>query len=397
MKQKGMGKNFLWIVLGFVACHSQPALKEENTTVADVKATQKEERRDSFPQVPSRPDNEYHSIACFIAGMPVDSLSPFFDYTQTKAWKDYSLQAANVWQQFDNLRKKYIAWAEKEVYPETRKMKIVFYPFSGPDFLYVNLFYPEAEKIYMFGLEDVGTVPDRKKITPDSLPHMLRAYKEAISDVINISFFRTNDMKDELAGNIDGTTPVIMLFLARSGKIVCDVKMMTLDSTGNFIAWKPSEKGIKPLNRAVKISYRNPGETLQRHIIYLTNNVSDPALRKNKPYKKFFLHIEPHCGGYVKSATYLMHKSYFSTVRNVLLQKADVILQDDSGIAFHYFDPLVWDIQLYGSYTKPIPLFEEFFEQDLYEAYQTRKVKKLNFRIGYHPQSNLLFAKRKNR
>jgi len=74
-----------------------------------------------------------------------------------------------------------------------------------------------------------------------------------------------------------------------------------------------------------------------------------------------------------------------------------VILQDDSGIAFHYFDPLVWDIQLYGSYTKPIPLFEEFFEQDLYEAYQTRKVKKLNFRIGYHPQSNLLFAKRKNR
>jgi len=384
-------KKYAFIITASVAIiscqqHSVPATNNTSSDTAKKTAPVKKEVKTT---------NQVHNTACFLAGMPVDSLSPFYKYTKTKEWADYSKKAESVWKQFDSTSQKYRNWAKAEVHSITDTFKTIFYPFSGPDFLYVNMFYPYAEKIYMFGLEDVGSVPDVKKIMPDSLPKMLMSYKIAISDVINISFFRTVDMKDELSSSsIDGTTPIIMLFLARSGKIVTGVTMMTLDTAGKPIPVEPKTDMSKLENRAVEIAYKNPDDNIIRRIYYFTNNVANPALKKNIAYKKFFLNVEKHCGGYVKSATYLMHKTYFSIVRNVLLNKADFILQDDSGIAYKYFDNEKWSIQLYGSYTKPIPLFEEFFEQDLFDAYQTQKVKKLSFRIGYHPKSNLLAAKR---
>ena len=98
---------------------------------------------------------------------------------------------------------------------------------------------------------------------------------------------------------------------------------------------------------------------------------------------------------FVKSATYLMHKSYFSIIRNTCLDKSAMILQDDSGIGFKFFKKDKWNIQLYGTYSKPIKLFEDFFEPDYLEAFKTEKVKPLHFRIGYSPKSNLLMAIKK--
>jgi hypothetical protein len=380
---------FPWMAICIAVCACQ-----QHSTPTAVPSSDTVKKEQPVTSVKNK-INDIDNIARFVAGMPVDSTSSFYHYSKTKEWIDYHNRAESVWKQFDSTSQKYRNWAKAEVLSITDTFKTIFYPFSGPDFLYVNMFYPNAEKIYMFGLEDVGSVPDVKKIQPDSMPKMLNTYKIAISDVINISFFRTNDMKNELAcSSIDGTTPILMLFLARSGKTVTSVTMMTLDTAGKLIPIDPKIDKSTLENRAVEIAYKNPKETNIRHIYYLTNNVADPALKKNKAYKKFFLQVEKNCGGYVKSATYLMHKTYFSTVRNVLLKKADFILQDDSGIAYKYFDSTKWSIQLYGSYTKPIPLFEEFFEQDLYDAFQTKNVKKLHFRIGYHPKSNLLVARR---
>jgi hypothetical protein len=90
-----------------------------------------------------------------------------------------------------------------------------------------------------------------------------------------------------------------------------------------------------------------------------------------------------------------MHKSYFSIIRKTCLQHSALLLQDDSGIAYKYFDQTKWNIQLYGSYSKPIKLFEEFYEPDLTEAYTKSTVKPLKFRFGYNQQSSVLIATRK--
>jgi hypothetical protein len=90
-----------------------------------------------------------------------------------------------------------------------------------------------------------------------------------------------------------------------------------------------------------------------------------------------------------------MHKPYFSIIRNTCLEKSVLILQDDSGIGFKYFNKDKWIIKLYGTYDKPIKLFGDSFEPDYLEAFKTSHPQPLSFHIGYSPRSNLLIAIKK--
>ena len=48
-----------------------------------------------------------------------------------------------------------------------------------------------------------------------------------------------------------------------------------------------------------------------------------------------------------------MHYSTFSEIRDVVLNSSSFIIEDDTGIPFHYFDDNVWITRLHGVYEKP--------------------------------------------
>ncbi len=73
-----------------------------------------------------------------------------------------------------------------------------------------------------------------------------------------------------------------------------------------------------------------------------------------------------------------------------------MVLQDDSGIAYKFFKKEAWDITLYGTYEKPINLFKDFYEPDLFEAFK-KDAKPLNYRIGYSTKSALILARKKQK
>jgi hypothetical protein len=93
-----------------------------------------------------------------------------------------------------------------------------------------------------------------------------------------------------------------------------------------------------------------------------------------------------------------MHGDDFSVIRNFILEKSSTILQDDSGIAFKFFDKKIWDIHLYGKYVRPGKEFSWINETDLAKAYDGTSIKPLPFTLGYNwrtRQINLLYAERK--
>jgi len=100
---------------------------------------------------------------------------------------------------------------------------------------------------------------------------------------------------------------------------------------------------------------------------------------------------------YLKGASYLMHKDYFSLVRKVILNQSEHVIQDDSGIAFHYFldDNSKWNYSFFGQYLKPIPMFAEFYQKDLDSLYKKQGAKPIGFGIGYNfkdKNSNFMIA-----
>ena len=71
-------------------------------------------------------------------------------------------------------------------------------PLGGPDALYPTAFFPDASAFTLVGLEPVGAVPDLAALT-ERLDEGLKEMELYVTPILQISFFRTNDMEVELA------------------------------------------------------------------------------------------------------------------------------------------------------------------------------------------------------
>ena len=100
----------------------------------------------------------------------------------------------------------------------------------------------------------------------------------------------------------------------------------------------------------------------------------------------------------LKSASYLLHDSQFSNTRAMLLEAADVVVQDDTGIPYRFISQSPWQVKLYGRYHKPIRPMRYGFQKDLEAAYNLRQDQvPLPFPFGYYwrgQQSGLIVAHR---
>ena len=341
----------------------------------------------------------YTDLAKFISGMAVDSKSDLFELTKDANFKNFSSANDSTWAKLDRRRlSKMRKWSDTVLTDLNKDLKTLFYPFSGPDYLHACTFFPNAKKYIMFGLEPVGNIPDVKKLSKDKLPLFFNAINKSIGDVLNLTFFQTKEMSKELNTElVSGALPIILLFVARTGHEIVDIKPTEIDKDGKIVHID-SFKNLRAdasYNKGAEITYVNKGDTVVRKIYYFSADVSDDGLKKNLNCAKYFETLENNVVTMVKSASYLMHNDYFSSVRNTVLTKSKALLQDDSGISFKFIDETKWDVQLFGMYTGPIPLFAKKFEKDLKDAYAKAKPKPLNFQYGYGAHCGLLLAKKK--
>jgi hypothetical protein len=268
--------------------------------------------------------------------------------------------------------------------------------FSGPDFLYADTFVPNAETYVLCGIEPVGPLPDVSKLDADVLGSELRALQGSLNSVLNLSFFITKDMKNDLRHHaLNGTLPILYIFLARSGKTLSEVSHVSLDSQGVLTVQPDGTNAAKSSAPGVRIRFRAKGSDTLRTLYYFSTDISNSGL-KQSGFLPFCKTLAPaNCC--VKSASYLMHDSYFSSIREFLLDNATTLVQDDSGIPCSYFTPEAWQMKFFGSYQGPIPLFKDCYQPMLAEYYRTAHPEPLAFGIGYRHRagtSTLMVASR---
>jgi hypothetical protein len=131
-------------------------------------------------------------------------------------------------------------------------------------------------------------------------------------------------------------------------------------------------------------------------LYYFSTDISDSGL-KHSGFLKFCETLAPG-NSCVKSASYLMHESYFSAIRGFLLENSTTLVQDDSGVPVAYFTPDVWQMRFFGAYPGPIPLFKNCLQPKLSEYYRSTRPEPLDFGIGYRHragESTLMVATRK--
>lgn len=68
----------------------------------------------------------------------------------------------------------------------------------------------------------------------------------------------------------------------------------------------------------------------------------------------------------------------------MLLEAADVVVQDDTGIPYRFISQSPWHVKLYGRYHKPIRPMKYGYQKDLDAAYNLRQDQvPLPFPFGY--------------
>jgi hypothetical protein len=394
-----MKKNDIFFLMLLVALLSVPVVPcfAQQVIPAAPDNSSKPQASAGLP-APELPRDRYNDVALYISGMKLSDTSGLYSLTKNAAWINYASVTGGTWKHFSDTKiKKITDWVQAEMPDISRDCRTLFYPFSGPDFLYAHAFFPHADTYLLVGLEPVGSVPEPEKLQGATLGAFFRMLDLSISDALTLSFFRTNDMADEINHKlITGTVPVLMLFLSRTGNHIADMRFFDLQDNGT-IAYRDAGPGNacnKNAARGVEVAFSGKGDTHLRRLIYISADISDKGLARRSTVQSFLQHLPPDITTYVKSASYLMHKNYFSTMRSLILEKSSAVVQDDSAIPYRFFDQGTWDIRLYGTYSGPIELFKVHLEKDLKEAY-SRDSKKLGFRLGYANQSNVLVARKK--
>lgn len=338
------------------------------------------------------PGGDWSAAAQWVAGAGSNAFAAALTPEQRVAWSDFSRASASGWV---NLRKQYLdrieAWRSHNL--PTAPASVAFYPFGGPDAANLLAFYPDAREYIMIGLEPVGCIPSS---IADYTADYFTQLRTSLSDVVALGFFKTDDMRRDVTGSdLNGVLPLLLFLIQRSGSTVTDVAPIGISATG---ALAPSASLTKPETSGVAIQFtdaRHGSRTLR----YFALNLENSRL-KRKPGTTRYLKGLPDTVTLVKAASYLMHKPYFSSIRAMILTKSRAVVEDDSGIPYHYFDPAGWDVHLFGTYSQPIQLFKNWSQDDLKASYDAGTgVQPLDFALGYRRrgQSNLLIAIRKGK
>jgi len=398
--------------LVFVAsCSNQPT-QNKTETAPPVAPKADTVKKTAAPVVvkPVNPDTvtrnrKYNDIARYIAGMKqLDGSTLPATLEKDTVWIRYSKNFTYEWGHADNVRLKPMAtWAVTELAVQRKQNLDVFYPFSGPDILHANVLFPQAKHYHLYGLERAGALPELAKMkTKDIDAYMTEVYG-SLDDILTKSYFITKNMLNDLQkNNVNGTLPLMCIFLVRNNYEIVNVKYYHLNDDGTD---SPLNKDSVPAhtNDFVKVYFRHPSDTGIQVAAYMKCNMVDAEIQKNTGLMAF-LNKMPISTTYIKSASYLLHNPTFSVMRNAVLKKSASIVQDDTGVPYRYLPSKDWKLTFYGNYIKPVSSFPSgFYQLDLQKAYHMgdslKQVKPLPFSLGYHWGSNyqnLIKAERKS-
>lgn len=393
----------LLIIIGaFFSC--QESANSNQTAQSTIKKDTIKADNDTTITISNPPEttcnnDSLNALANIIAGTTDSSYVKYKYILQKSDFKHFQQNFDKRWHSFDSSRLENLrTFKTNELNKIVKTQHTLFYPFSGPDILHAQTFFPEANKYVMLGLEPIGSLPNFNIEEKDSLKKYFSKINTSLHAILKFSFFRTASMSQDLKNTeVDGTLHLLFLFLKRTGNSICSATPIYIDSLGNTVTLNSFSdlKKLKANNRGVEIKFSD--KSLQpKTLYYFSLNAADGGLKSNKGFVSYLKNMG-EVNTYLKGASYLMHKDYFSVIRNVILTQSKQVIQDDSGIALHYFteNSPQWQFNFYGQYTRPIPMFSAFYQADLDSLYKKQGSKNIGFGIGYNfrdKNSNFMIA-----
>jgi len=329
-------------------------------------------------------NNIYNQIGYFVSG----KTSVQFKNIQSRDYyKNYREKLYQSWNQVTEKNLRNIeSWIIKNNLPLGDTLTL-FYPFSGPDFLYANAFFPNATTHILVGLENPGKLPNLAKMDDSQISEYLFKLYHSLRYINQNGYFTTSQMQNDFKdASLNGIIHLLMFYLAKTDNKIATINYIQVDDFGNEKEKKNFELESNAIN-GIKIRFYSGNSHNFKTLYYFPFDLSDENLKEKLGFISFLSQFgKKHT--FLKSASYLLHNPDFRMIHDLILQQSDIILQDDSGIPYEDLLNSGYNVQLFGDYTNTTKTFEKYYQPGLRKALSDSKIPVLPFKLGYNSLKN---------
>jgi hypothetical protein len=273
----------------------------------------------------------------------------------------------------------------------------VLYPFAGPDLVTVRRFYPGASRYVLVALQEGGPPPDLSSLDPAALDATLDLYERVFDAFSRRGFFLTMHLGAgyRAPGGARGICGVLLAFAEREGLQVIAAEPMRIRGDG-ALERHPGPREAPETWSSLRLHLRRREDGARVLVDYLQVDLSDGALARDRGALAL-LGALARGPVVLKAASHLLQQRGFSTLRGLILERTQQLVQDETGVAYGLLEP-GFEVKLFGSFQGVNGLFDGRPQRRLREAYATRTdIEPLPFGIGYRKAggSALMVANRK--
>lgn len=262
---------------------------------------------------------------------------------------------------------------------EFRKLPTVFYPFSGPDFMFAHLLHPSAGTCLLGGLETCEAPAEACAAAFwGSRLELLEQLESGIRHFLEHSFFVTAEMRHTfVTKRWNGILAPLLVFLARTGHEIMSVERLVL----------PGDAAGAGSLATGAVRIRACFEGKPKQIIYLQKHLRDDHCPASDAFYRFAGSFGP-LGVFLKSASYLLHEPDFMHLRDFIFGHAAGLVQDPSSMPYAALVERGWRVRVHGRYQRTPRAFPQYEQRDLIRLCQKpgAVAPELPFGFGYHSQ-----------
>ncbi len=369
------------------ACSNEPEKKK--VEIVKIDTIEQNKKNESLNLHLTPVDTFYNNLTQLVGGK--DTTLSFSNNWDSEFIKRFARKVNEKYNKIETNRlKKMGDWNQENLKRNNQSdTSFVFYPFSGGDFIHLNWMFPNATQYLMVAQEDVGNIPNLYNQDSKYVNKYLNDVDTVLRDIYYKSYFITKNMIEDtkVRSKVTGMLPLILWALARTEHEVLSIKFGNVNPNGVMEFAAEKEPKIKP--EAVEIMVRKKNTVINKTLTYVSCNISDKGFKSESKFYTYLNNkIHNNCNSFVKSASYLLHYGSFKQIRDLIKNKSQFLVQDDTGIPFsNFIQDKSWKIELFGKYEKPVKDFSEnLFQSDLDSAFRNESYfkGKIDFSLGYH-------------
>ena len=286
--------------------------------------------------------------------------------------------------------------------------KTVVYPFAGGDLSTALTVYPDADEITTLSLEPAGDPLDLGRLNEKELKTALATVAKELSSLYRSNFSVTMNMIGAMRG---GQLPTQLIFslsaLGIHGYELTSVHYfkVTRDGTLAYVTDADLEainklKDVGARNRAfanVEIKFHKRGATKDQTYRHVLANLDDAHI-KTTPGALKYLEGKGQVAMMTKAASYLLTFDDFGKMRKYVIDHAEWMVSDTTGLAPKWGTPAGFEYETYGQWDAPNMAAGTSIAPSWKAMYASQPKRDLKFRFGYpdhHLHGHLIIMRKK--